>query len=130
MGRGRARGSGFLVAPSFRVNAPRPVNLPSLKKENKGLDITVSLVHGSGGWFHGGHADPEQVADVPERGRDLSQRDYPSLNDEPGDDPSSGTGTGMAQHQQQRALSSPLHQPACSENRTAIYMFFFCVKVT
>ena len=35
--------------PTIRANAPKPVNLTSLRKEHNGLDIHVKLV-GEGGW--------------------------------------------------------------------------------
>ena len=57
LGKGRERPSAL-----SRTAAPVPVNTPSLRKENKGQDVSVTLVPSSGGWG----SKPEDVAPAPE----------------------------------------------------------------
>lgn len=94
LGRGRGRGGGGSggsgggpMAPA-RLNAPKPLSLPSLKKENKGFDPTVVMVPAGGaGW--GSSSDGGDAAFEDADGTDASHldaSDYPALGGAADDD--------------------------------------------
>ncbi|PSC71429.1 hypothetical protein C2E20_5236 [Micractinium conductrix] len=135
-GRGAAGGRGFvsLGAPkrtkaAFKLSVPRPVNLPSLKKENAGTEPSGTGGAGGGaGWAgsrepessaHAGHASepgpgpslvekagwahgrPAAAPSAWEQPRALSLREFPSL----------AAAASVPQQQQQQQQQHPLPQP-------------------
>jgi hypothetical protein len=65
------RGGRGKTAGPVRLNAPKPLSLPSLKKENRGFDPTVAVVPtGSAGWGQP-TGDSENYADADEDSAEL-----------------------------------------------------------
>lgn len=81
LGRGRGRGS---TKNTTKVAAPLPINLPSLKSENLGLDPNISLVPvGGSGWGSKPEDGPVEEAIPPQPKEEPATKQEPSTTTPP-----------------------------------------------